>query len=104
MVTELGVEGERGGGLTHQRLAVLFRGATDTGGDVMVLTLTNCLWPSGSLACGRMLAIQFKFRHTSGVSTTGGASLAQNTRESRREGGKEGRMCHFLREKTDHWS
>lgn len=54
----------------------------------MVLTLTHCLWPSGSRACGRMLTIQFKFRHMSGVSTTAGASLAQNTRESRRGGGK----------------
>lgn len=35
------VDWEGGGGVTHQRLAVLFRGATDTGGDVMVLTLTH---------------------------------------------------------------
>lgn len=54
----------------------------------MVLTLAHCLGPSGSLACGRMLTIQFNFRHTSGVSTTAVASLARNTRESRREGGK----------------
>lgn len=54
----------------------------------MVLTLTHCLWPSGSLVWGRMLAIQFKFRHTAGGCTTAGATLAQNTRESRGEGGK----------------
>lgn len=77
--------GDGGERVTHQRLAVLFRGATDTGGDVMVLMPTDCLWPPGSLAWGRMLAIQFKFRHTSGGSTTAGATLAQNTRESRRE-------------------
>lgn len=65
-----------GGGATHHWLAVLFRGALDTGGGVEVLKLTDCLWLSGSLVWGRMLAIQFKFRHTSGVSTSVGAALA----------------------------
>lgn len=78
------------GGVTHQGLGVLFGGAVDTGGDVMVLTLLT-LWPSGSLAWGRMLAIQFKFRHTSGVSTTaratlgGGGTKYKTVQEGRRE-------------------
>lgn len=57
----------------------------------MVLTLLT-LWPSGSLAWGRMLAIQFKFRHTSGVSTTaratlggGGHKIQERVQEGRRE-------------------
>lgn len=41
----------------------------------MVLTLRYFLCPSGSLALGRRLAIQFKFRHVLGVPTTAGAAL-----------------------------
>lgn len=73
-----------GWGGTHQGLRVLFLGAMDTGEDVLVLTLRHFLCTSGSLALGRRLAIQFKFRHISGVSTTAGATLGwQNTRESK---------------------
>lgn len=78
-------------GGTHQGLQVLFLGATDTGEDVLVLTLRYSLCPSGSLALGRMLAIHFKFIHMLGGSATAGATLGrQNTREeqSSREGRK----------------
>lgn len=64
-----------GGKRTHQGLRVLFLGAMDTGDDVMVLTLRYFLCPSGSLALGRRLAIQFKFRHVLGAPTTAGAAL-----------------------------
>lgn len=62
-------------GGTHQGLKFPFLGATDTGEDVLVLTLRYSLCPSGSLALGRMLAIQFKFKHMLGVSATAGTTL-----------------------------
>lgn len=89
-----------GRGVTHQGLGVLFRGAVDTGGDVMVLTLLT-LWPSGSLAWGRMLAIQFKFRHTSGVSTTARATLGgrEGTKYKRVQEGRREEYVIFYRRK-----
>lgn len=54
----------------------------------MVLTLRYFLCPSRSLALGRRLAIQFKFRHVLGVPTTAGAALG-GTEYKRVQKGKE---------------